>query len=412
MPGTISDDVDLYNKRMRYKFGADVLYTFKSWMAAGVRADRVAPNSKDSGETFYVLAPRLVFDAAGTAARRSRLLYAKWFYGPRSHSEFSAVIPSDLGARRSTDRPQRQPVVVRIMDDQIPTRAHRARPGGLLALVLALLLVLAGGALPARAQAARASARLGPGRGADPAQPGAGSVAEPRSVGAAGRRAAGRPHARLRPTVAERGRVALRLSRLPHGAAQRRHRQPPESDAGAEQDRAAFAAGRPRRPRDLLAHRRRADDLRADQLLRGQQRRHRPGQHRRQAGRRLDVVPRAGVAAGRHRRLRRHHAAHQQPAAPAGAGRRVHVALRHDRRVRRGALRHAADRPHQRRRRAGHRQDRLRRPDADPGRGGARAEQQGVVGHHRRRLEQLRRSRRRQLVRRPTCTPASAGASS
>jgi hypothetical protein len=43
------------------------------------------------------------------------------------------------------------------MDDQIPTRAHRARPGGLLALVLALLLVLAGGAHLARAQAPEAA---------------------------------------------------------------------------------------------------------------------------------------------------------------------------------------------------------------------------------------------------------------
>jgi hypothetical protein len=96
-PGTIPDDVDLYNRRRRYKFGADVLYTFKSWMAAGVRADRVAPNSKDSGETFYVLAPRLIFRRSWNSRETVSLLYAKWFYGPRSHSEFSAVVPSDLG---------------------------------------------------------------------------------------------------------------------------------------------------------------------------------------------------------------------------------------------------------------------------------------------------------------------------
>ena len=57
----IPADVDLYDKRLRYKFGADVLYTFKPWMAVGFRADRVAPNSKDSQETFYVMSPRVVF---------------------------------------------------------------------------------------------------------------------------------------------------------------------------------------------------------------------------------------------------------------------------------------------------------------------------------------------------------------
>ncbi len=256
------------------------------------------------------------------------------------------------------------------MDDQIPTRAHRARPGGLLALVLALLLVLAGGALPARAQARRASARCGPGRGADPAQPGAGSVAEPRSDGAAGRRAAGRPHARLRPAVAQRGGMALRLSRLPHRAAQRRHRHPPESAAGAKQDGPALAAGRPRRPRDLLAHRRRADDLRAAQLLRGQQRRHRPWSasspsRPTSSTSFLEPSSQLGVT-DLFVSIRRPSTA----GCTAGAGRRVHDPLRHDRRVRRGALRHAAHRPHQRRRRAGDREDRIRRPDADPGREG------------------------------------------
>ncbi len=97
MPGTIPADVDLYNKRLRYKFGADVFYTFKPWMAAGFRADRVAPNSKDSGETFYVISPRLVFKRSWYSHESVSLIYGKWFYGPRSHSEFSAVVPSDWG---------------------------------------------------------------------------------------------------------------------------------------------------------------------------------------------------------------------------------------------------------------------------------------------------------------------------
>jgi hypothetical protein len=96
-PGVIPADVDLYNKRLRYKFGADVLYTFKPWMAVGFRADRVAPNSKDSQETFYVISPRVVFKRSWYSHENIQIIYGKWFYGPHSHSEASAVVPSDWG---------------------------------------------------------------------------------------------------------------------------------------------------------------------------------------------------------------------------------------------------------------------------------------------------------------------------
>lgn len=97
MPGVIPADVDLYNKRLRYKFGADVLYTFKPWMAVGFRADRVAPNSKDSEETFHVISPRVVFKRSWYSHESLSIIYGKWFYGPHSHSEASAVVPSDWG---------------------------------------------------------------------------------------------------------------------------------------------------------------------------------------------------------------------------------------------------------------------------------------------------------------------------
>jgi hypothetical protein len=96
-PGVIPADVDLFNKRLRYKFGADVLYTFKPWMAVGFRADRVAPNSKDSEETFYVISPRVVFKRSWYSHESISIIYGKWFYGPHSHSEASAVVPSDWG---------------------------------------------------------------------------------------------------------------------------------------------------------------------------------------------------------------------------------------------------------------------------------------------------------------------------
>jgi hypothetical protein len=84
-----------FNGRQRYKAGADLLYTFSSFMAAGFRADVVVPNSHDSQETFAVIAPRLIFKSDWNSRDTVSLIYGKWFYGPHSHAEASSITPSD-----------------------------------------------------------------------------------------------------------------------------------------------------------------------------------------------------------------------------------------------------------------------------------------------------------------------------
>ena len=96
-PGPLPSDADIFNHRLRYKFGADVLYTFLSFLGAGVRFDRVSPNSKDSGETFHVLAARLVWKSNWSSRDTITLLYGKWFYGPRTHPEANSIVPADIG---------------------------------------------------------------------------------------------------------------------------------------------------------------------------------------------------------------------------------------------------------------------------------------------------------------------------
>jgi len=83
----VSSDYEPYDGKIRSKFGADVLYTFHRFMGAAVRVDRVSPNSFDSGETFYVLAPRLVFKTDWNTHEQIQLMYAKWFYGDRTRNE-------------------------------------------------------------------------------------------------------------------------------------------------------------------------------------------------------------------------------------------------------------------------------------------------------------------------------------
>jgi len=62
-----------------------------------LRADRVAPNSKDSGDTFYVLAPRLMFRTNWVSRETISIIYGKWFYGPRSHGETGSTVSGDVG---------------------------------------------------------------------------------------------------------------------------------------------------------------------------------------------------------------------------------------------------------------------------------------------------------------------------
>jgi hypothetical protein len=75
----------------------DVLYKFLPWLGAGIRGDRVVPTSKDSGETFHVIAPRLMFKSDWQSRETITLIYAKWFYGPRSHPEGSSSTAGQPG---------------------------------------------------------------------------------------------------------------------------------------------------------------------------------------------------------------------------------------------------------------------------------------------------------------------------
>jgi hypothetical protein len=83
---TSSRDAD-FDGRLRNKFGADVLYTFLPWIGVGLRADRIAPNSKEPEETFYALAPRLQFRSNWQSHETITLKYSKWFYGDKTHAD-------------------------------------------------------------------------------------------------------------------------------------------------------------------------------------------------------------------------------------------------------------------------------------------------------------------------------------
>jgi hypothetical protein len=97
MPGSLaSTDSDTFNHRLRYKTGVDALYSILPWMGLELRADRVAPSSKDSQETFYVLSPRVVFKTSWISHETIQLIYGKWFYGAHTHAEASSLVSGDI----------------------------------------------------------------------------------------------------------------------------------------------------------------------------------------------------------------------------------------------------------------------------------------------------------------------------
>jgi len=79
-------DFEPFN-RMRSRTGINGEYTFLSWMGAGLRLDRVVPNSRDPGETFHVVGARLLFKSDWHSRDNTYLMYARWFNGPRTHKD-------------------------------------------------------------------------------------------------------------------------------------------------------------------------------------------------------------------------------------------------------------------------------------------------------------------------------------
>jgi hypothetical protein len=71
------------------------MYTLLPWFGVGLRVDRVIPNSKNSKETFHVLAPRLQFKTDWNSREAISIRYVKWFYGEESRNEGTGLRSPD-----------------------------------------------------------------------------------------------------------------------------------------------------------------------------------------------------------------------------------------------------------------------------------------------------------------------------
>jgi len=84
-----------YDGRVRWKGAFDGMYTFIRYMGIGARIDHIVPNSYDQGETYNVVAARLQFKTDWTSRENLSLMYAKWFFGPRSRNEGTGLRTPD-----------------------------------------------------------------------------------------------------------------------------------------------------------------------------------------------------------------------------------------------------------------------------------------------------------------------------
>lgn len=76
-----------FDGRLIYKFGTEATYRMLPWFAFSARFDRVAPNSKDAGETFHVISPKLIFRSNWNSHEQVVLSYTKWLLGKNTHGE-------------------------------------------------------------------------------------------------------------------------------------------------------------------------------------------------------------------------------------------------------------------------------------------------------------------------------------
>jgi hypothetical protein len=82
-----SKDPDFDGRRM-WKAGTELTYRWLSWLQLSGRYDHVAPNSKDSAESFDVVSPKLIFKSDWLSHETVTLSYTRWFYGAHTHAEF------------------------------------------------------------------------------------------------------------------------------------------------------------------------------------------------------------------------------------------------------------------------------------------------------------------------------------
>jgi len=83
MYNKVKSDVAANDGIHKLKFGADLAYAALPWLTAGLRFDRLQPNSRIPEQSFAILSPRLVFKSKFVTREAITLQYSRYMYNQR-----------------------------------------------------------------------------------------------------------------------------------------------------------------------------------------------------------------------------------------------------------------------------------------------------------------------------------------
>jgi len=84
MYNKVKSDVAANDGIHKLKYGADLAYAVLPWLTAGLRFDRLQPNSRIPEQSFAILSPRLVFKSKFVTREAITLQYSRYFYNQRT----------------------------------------------------------------------------------------------------------------------------------------------------------------------------------------------------------------------------------------------------------------------------------------------------------------------------------------
>ena len=83
MYNKVKSDYEPNNGITKLKFGADLSGSILPWLSAGLRFDRLQPNSKVPEQSFAILSPRIVFKSNWNTHETITLQYSRYMYNQR-----------------------------------------------------------------------------------------------------------------------------------------------------------------------------------------------------------------------------------------------------------------------------------------------------------------------------------------
>ena len=84
MYNRVKSDVPANDGIFKLKYGVDLAYAALPWLTAGLRFDRLQPNSRIPEQSFAILSPRLVFKSKFVTREAITIQYSRYMYNQRT----------------------------------------------------------------------------------------------------------------------------------------------------------------------------------------------------------------------------------------------------------------------------------------------------------------------------------------